>query len=104
MVEYYRRFVQDFSKISAPLTKLTRKQIKFECDDSCEQSFRKLKECLISAPLLVLPLRQAGFVIYYDASKIGFGYVLTYNGRVIAHSSRQLKKHKVNYPTHNLEM
>src|SRR5262249_38028824 len=104
MAGYYRRFVQNFSKISAPLTKLNRKQVKFEWDDSCEQSFRKLKECLISAPVLALPSGQDGFVIYCDASKIGLGCVLIQNGKVIAYASRQLRKHEVNYPTHDLEM
>ncbi|KAM2491167.1 hypothetical protein PS1_042866 [Malus domestica] len=40
---YYRRFVQDFSMIALPLTKLTRKDVKFEWDESCEQSFQQLK-------------------------------------------------------------
>src|SRR5262249_13705359 len=73
MAGYYRRFVKDFSKISAPLTRLTRKQVKFEWNDSCEQSFQKLKECLTSAPVLTLPSGQGGFVIYCDASRIGLG-------------------------------
>jgi len=51
---YYRRFVKDFSKLSAPLTQLTRKQVKFEWDDKCERSFQTLKECLILAPILAL--------------------------------------------------
>ena len=44
MAGYYRRFVKDFSRISAPLTRLIRKQVKFEWDDTCEQSFQKLKD------------------------------------------------------------
>src|SRR5262249_52967027 len=47
---YYRRFVKDFSKISAPLTQLTRKQVKFEWNEKCEQSFQTLKNCLTSVP------------------------------------------------------
>src|SRR5262249_34145160 len=104
MAGYYRRFVKDFSKIAAPLTKLTRKQVRFEWDDSCEQSFQKLKECLTSALVLTLPSGQGDYVIYCDASKIGLGCVLMQNGRVIAYASRQLRKHEVNYPTHDLEM
>lgn len=52
---YYRRFVKDFSKIVAPLTKLTRKDTKFEWSDACENSFEKLKACLTTAPVLSLP-------------------------------------------------
>ena len=59
MAEYYRRFVKDFSRISAPLTRLIRKQIKFEWDDTCEQSFQKLKDCLTTAPVLALPIEVA---------------------------------------------
>ena len=51
---YYRKFIKDFSKIIAPLTRLTRKQEKFVWNEACEQSFQKLKECLTSAPVLAL--------------------------------------------------
>ena len=36
---YYRRFIEDFSKIAAPMTRLTRKEVKFEWDDRCEEAF-----------------------------------------------------------------
>ncbi|XP_068314999.1 uncharacterized protein, partial [Pyrus communis] len=49
---YYRRFVKDFSVIALPLTRLTRKDVKFEWDDKCEQSFQQLKHCLTHAPVL----------------------------------------------------
>lgn len=44
------------------------------------------------------------FIVYYDASRVGLGCVLMQNGRVVAHASKQLKKHEQNYPTHDLEM
>ena len=101
---YYRRFVQDFSRISAPLTKLTQKGVKFEWTDKCEASFEKLKEILTTAPVLALPSSIDGFTVYCDASRIGLGCVLMQHGQVIAYASRQLKKHEVNYPTHDLEL
>jgi len=104
MAGYYRRFVQDFSRISAPMTKLIRKQVKFVWDDTCEQSFQKLKNCLTSAPVLALPTDQGGLTVYCDASRIGLGCVLMQHGRVIAYASRQLKRHELNYPMHDLEM
>ena len=55
MAGYYRRFVKAFSRISAPLTRLIRKQVKFEWDDTYEKSFQKLKDCLTTAPVLALP-------------------------------------------------
>ena len=52
---YYRRFVEGFSSISAPLTKLTQKSAKFQWNDACERSFQELKDRLTSAPVLTLP-------------------------------------------------
>ena len=39
LARYYRRFIEDFSRLAAPMTRLTRKEVKFVCDDSCEQEF-----------------------------------------------------------------
>ncbi|KAK9163533.1 hypothetical protein Syun_004435 [Stephania yunnanensis] len=52
---YYRRFVQDFSKIAAPMTKLTKKNAKFDWDEECEHAFNTLKQKLTTAPVLALP-------------------------------------------------
>ena len=41
-----------------------------------------------------------GFVVYYDASKVGLGCVLMQNGMVITYASRQLKIYEKNYLTH----
>ncbi|XP_052172183.1 uncharacterized protein LOC127788110 [Diospyros lotus] len=51
-----------------------------------------------------MPQGSGGFSIYTDASKIGLGCVLMQNGKVIAYGSRQLKKHELHYPTHDLEL
>ncbi|EOY03326.1 DNA/RNA polymerases superfamily protein [Theobroma cacao] len=101
---YYRRFVKDFSKIVAPLTKLTRKDTKFEWSDACENSFEKLKACLTTAPVLSLPQGTGGYTMFCDASGVGLGCVLMQHGKVIAYASRQLKRHEQNYPIHDLEM
>ena len=42
--------------------------------------------------------------MYCDASRVGLGCVLMQNGKVIAYASRQLRRHELNYPTHDLEM
>ena len=39
LVGYYRRFIEDFSRLAAPLTKLTWKEVKFEWKDFCERAF-----------------------------------------------------------------
>ncbi|XP_024164159.1 uncharacterized protein LOC112171166 [Rosa chinensis] len=101
---YYRRFIQDFSKIALPLTKLTRKGAKFEWDDKCENAFVELKTRLTTAPVLVLPNNVDPYQVYTDASGNGLGCVLMQNGQVVAYGSRQLKPHERNYPTHDLEL
>ena len=62
-----RRFVKDFSKIAAPLTRLTQKNIKFVWTDRCEEHFQLLKDLLTSAPILTLPSGDEGFTVYCDA-------------------------------------
>ena len=101
---YYRRFVQNFSRLAAPLTKLTQKKVKFQWDEECQKSFEELKKKLTSADVLVVPSGSDGFAVYCDASRVGLGCVLMQHGRVVAYASRQLKKHEQNYPVHDLEM
>ena len=86
------------------MTKLTRKEVKFEWNDSCERAFQELKRRLTSAPILVVSERGQEYSVYCDASKDGLGCVLMQSGRVVAYGSRQLKKHKQNYPTHDMEL
>ncbi|GKV11452.1 hypothetical protein SLEP1_g22712 [Rubroshorea leprosula] len=76
---YYRRFVEGYSKISCPLTQLTRKNQKFEWIDKCEQSFQELKNRLVTAPILPIPDNEGNFVVYTDASHNGLGCVLNGN-------------------------
>ncbi|KAD4179563.1 hypothetical protein E3N88_28154 [Mikania micrantha] len=101
---YYRRFIQDFARIASPLTKLTKKDVKFVWSEDQEKAFNELKSKLTQAPVLTLPDGPDDFVVYSDASYLGLGCVLMQRGRVIACASRQLKVHEVNYPTHDLEL
>jgi hypothetical protein len=55
-------------------------------------------------PVLILPDVHKPFSVYCDASYTGLGCVLMQEGRVVAYSSRQLKIHEKNYPTHDLEL
>ncbi|XP_070031963.1 uncharacterized protein [Nicotiana tomentosiformis] len=72
---YYRRFVEGFSSISSPLSRLTQKKVKFQWSDACEKSFVELKKRLTSAPILTLSEGTEGFVVYYDALGVGLGCV-----------------------------
>nr|GFD15698.1 putative nucleotidyltransferase, ribonuclease H [Tanacetum cinerariifolium] len=73
---YYRRFVEGFSRLALPLTKLMRKGEKFIWNEAREKSFEELKQHLVSAP----------------------------HGKVIAYASRQLKPYEVKWLTHDLEL
>ncbi|GKV11068.1 hypothetical protein SLEP1_g22354 [Rubroshorea leprosula] len=101
---YYRRFVGDFSRIALPMTRLIRKDTKFEWTPECEKSFLTLKEKLVTTPVLAFPINGERFTIYSDASKKGLGCVLMQKDRVIAYASQQLKPYEENYPTHDLEL
>ncbi|TYK03729.1 DNA/RNA polymerases superfamily protein [Cucumis melo var. makuwa] len=104
LVGYYRRFIEDFSRLALPLTTLTRKNAKFEWSNKCEQSFQELKKRLVTAPILALPATGKDYVIYCDALRQILSCVLMQDGNVIDYASRQLKKHECNYPTHDLEL
>ncbi|KAK9064954.1 hypothetical protein SSX86_016337 [Deinandra increscens subsp. villosa] len=101
---YYRRFIENFSKIAQPLTALTQKDKKFIWDDKTEAAFQLLKQKLCDAPILSLPDGIEDFVVYCDASHQGLGCVLMQREKVIAYASRQLKIHEKNYTTHDLEL
>ncbi|TYK29167.1 putative polyprotein [Cucumis melo var. makuwa] len=103
-VSFLRRFVEDFSRIASLLTQLTRKGTPFFWSPACERSFQKLKQKLVTAPVLTVPNRSRSFVIYNDASKKGLVCVLMQQGKVVAYASHQLKSHEQNYPTHDLEL
>ncbi|GJV29097.1 putative reverse transcriptase domain-containing protein [Tanacetum coccineum] len=101
---YYRRFIEGFSLIAKPLTKLTQKNKKFEWGADEDEAFQKLKRDLCTAPILALPEGPDDFVVYCDASLKGYGAVLMQRDKVIAYASRQLKTHEENYTTHDLEL
>ncbi|GJR85423.1 hypothetical protein Tco_0209434 [Tanacetum coccineum] len=85
---YYRRFIEGFSLISKPLTKLTQKNKKYEWGKDEEEAFELLKQKLCCAPILALPEESEDFVVYCDASLKGFGAVLMQREKVITYASR----------------
>ena len=117
-VGYYRKFIQNFSKIARPLTDLiptvsktkTRKKTLrpvWKWEKEQEESFQTLKSKLASPPILAYPNFDLPFEIHTDASLHGLGAVLyqTQDGiqHVIAYASRGLSKSEKNYPAHKLE-
>ncbi|GKA27445.1 putative reverse transcriptase domain-containing protein [Tanacetum coccineum] len=101
---YYRRFIENFSKIAKSLTILTHKCKTFNWGEEQERAFQTLKDKLCNALVLALLNGAEYFVVYCDAFGLGLGYVSMQRGKVIAYASRQLKIHEKNYTTHDLEL
>ena len=100
---YYRKFIRNFSEIASPLTELTKKNRKFLWTENCNLAFEKLKDLLISAPILAYPDTEGSFVLDTDACDNGIGAVLSQiqNGEenVIAYSSKSLNDAQRRYCT-----
>ena len=73
----YRKFVPRFADISQPLTKLTCHNVVFEWTDQCSKAFHHLRELLMEYPILPYPDPTKGYILYTDASGIGWSGVLT---------------------------
>ncbi|WVZ57861.1 hypothetical protein U9M48_008196 [Paspalum notatum var. saurae] len=101
---YYRRFIENFSRIAKPKTSLLEKDAEFKWTNAQQAAFDELKKRLTTAPVLTLPDQQKKLIVYCDAFRDGLGCVLMQEGKVIAYASRQLRKHELNYPTHDLEL
>lgn len=98
---WYRRFVPDFSKIVTPLTKLTKKDVKFHWDTPQQEAFSLLKRKLTEAPILCCPDFTKTFHLQTDASNEGLGAVLYQiidgHEKVIAYGSRTLNDAEKKY-------
>jgi hypothetical protein len=104
LARYYHRFIPNFFKIVKLMTKLLEKNAKFKWSQQCEEAFLTLKKLLTNVPVLAQPDIEKLFDVYYDASCTSIGGVLMQEVRVIAYASRQLRRHKEHYPTHDLEL
>ena len=87
LVGYYRRFIEDFYRLATPMTRLTRKEVKFEWNDLGERAFQGLKSRLTIAPILIVTEQGQRYTVYCDASKDRLGCVLMQSGRVVTYGS-----------------
>ena len=103
LASYYRKFIENFSSIAAPLTALTRKGVKFSWSPECEVAFQTLKTCLTQAPVLSYPTNNDPYILDTDASNYGLGATLSQiqdgEERLIAYASRTLSKNQQSYCT-----
>ena len=73
---YYRKFILHFAHIAQPLYNLTKKDVVWKWDSSCQEAFNNLKKLLTSEPILRMPDFTRPFYIYCDASGVAVGAVL----------------------------
>ena len=109
LASYYRRFIQNFAEIAAPLHRLTAKTTeKFKWSPDCDLAFRVLKEKLVSPPVLASPCFGEEFVLDCDASDYGLGAVISQrqdgDEKVIAFASRVLEDRERRYSITKKEM
>ena len=106
--EFYRRFIQDFSKIARPLTRLLCKEIKFDFNSECLAAFHTIKGALVSAPVVQPPDWDLPFEIMTDASDFAVGAVLGQRKdkklHVIYYASKTMDEAQCRYATTEMEL
>ena len=104
LANYFRKFVQGYSMIAVPLTKLTGSKATWKWEQEEQTAFETLKEKLVQAPVLTLPDVQKPFQVVCDACDYGIGAVLLQDGQVVAYLSKKLNDAERNYSTTEKEL
>nr|GEW60549.1 reverse transcriptase domain-containing protein [Tanacetum cinerariifolium] len=105
---FYRRFIQDFLKITRPMTHLLEKETPFIFSKECIESFNTLKKKLTEAPILVVPDWNLPFELMCDASDYAIGAVLGQHKlkhfQPIHYASKTMTEAQIHYTTTEKEM
>ncbi|GJY59294.1 reverse transcriptase domain-containing protein [Tanacetum coccineum] len=105
---FYRRFIQDFSKIARPMTHLLEKETPFVFSKDCIDAFQTLKKKLTEAPILVVPDWNLPFELVCDASDFAIGAVLGQRKmkhfQLIHYASKIMTEAQIHYTTMENEM
>ena len=108
LASYYRKFIKGFFTITNSLNKLLKKNIPYNWTEAQQAAFDHLKQCLVTAPILIYPDFEEEFLLYTDASTFGLGAILAQvdkegNDRVVVYASRTLRCPEKNYSATELE-
>ena len=105
---YYRKFVQGFSRIAAPLSELMKQDKTWEWGDPQQQAFDALKAALVAGPTLLLPDESLPYVVSTDASGFAIGAALCQDQgkglQPIAYLSKKMLDAETRYPVHEQEL
>jgi hypothetical protein len=106
---FYRRFIFNYSDIVIPLTRLTRKHVRWNFDDDCRKAFNTLKEAFISAPVLTHWQPDCQITVETDASDYALAAIISVtnsDGEIhpVAFHSRSFTPPELNYDTHDKEL
>jgi len=106
---FYRRFISDYSAIVVPLTRLTRKGVKWNFSDEARKSFETLKLAFTTAPVLTHWIPNRPIIVETDASDYALGAILSIeneDGEIhpVAFHSRSFTPAELNYDTHDKEL
>ena len=104
LANYFRKFIPNFSRLSAPLYHLTKKTTVFSIGDDARLAFEAIKRLLITPPLLTFPNPELPYELVSDASLAGCGAVLTQEGKPIAYFSSKFSPAERNYTTGEQEL
>ena len=104
LANYYRKFIQGYSKKVAPLTDLLKNDKKWVWTDACQEAFEKLKVVVSSEPVLCLPDFELPFEVHTDASDKTIGGVLVQEKHPVAYESRKLNEAEQKCSAHEKEM
>jgi hypothetical protein len=90
LANYYQQFVPAFAQVVCPLYQLTGKDVPFEWTPPCQDAFEKLRDTLISTPILALPVEGRPYVLYTNAS----GHAIS---TVLAQIDKEGQEHIISY-------
>ncbi|KAH7562953.1 reverse transcriptase [Bipolaris maydis] len=106
---YYRKFIKDYSKITTPLTEITKKEIGFKWEQEHQEAFERIKQIFLEAPVLEMYNPQRPTRVETDASDYALGAVLSQQctdkkWRPVFYHSRKFSGAELNYDVHDKEL